>query len=139
MFPPDPEEKRQQDLTNLQDEFEEDLEKLQEVYEDIEEQIGNAYHDYAEALNNADVDLLKDAFTHFGYEIPQPVPQWPPMELEYDYYQEWFYPGVINVTNNDPNLPTEDQKVQRQEEMYQYVSDIEDTAWRPGGTLYEID
>lgn len=95
--------------------------------------------DYTNALYNGDVNVLKEVFTHFGYEIPQPIPQYPPLDWNYDYYSEWLEPGIIDATENDPTLPTEDEKVQRQEEMWQYANDLEDAAWSPGGSLYEID
>lgn len=138
LFPADPEEKRQEDLQNLEDEYEASLSVLQNELTALQKQLDDSDIAYTQSLNNADVDLLKEVFTHFGYDVPQPVPHYPPQELEYDYYSEWLEPGIIAATANDPALPTEDQKVERQEQMWQLANDIEDEAWSPGGTLLAI-
>lgn len=98
LFPPDPEERRQQDLDDLEAEYEEDMAKLQKELEDLQEEIAQKDLEYTQDLCNGEVSLLETVFTHFGYSVPQPVPHFPPLDVyDYDYFEQWFEPGVINA------------------------------------------
>ena len=75
-------------------------------------------------------------FTHYSYPVPQPVPHYPEVE---NWWDDWFYPGVLNAIDNDPTLSSAELKDEREREMMQYTDDILNASYSEGGEGYEID
>lgn len=135
LFPPDPEQKRQQDQDDLDQKYQKLIKEQQDKKTQLQKDLNDAYSDWDIELVEADVsENMLPTFQHFGYSPTTPPPEYP----EGDPYA-WFNEQIETVVDNDPTLDTPAKKEQRIQEMYQYYSDLVEIFWSASGKGTEID